>query len=576
MANEALEAASTAARPTAAEVRAALERILCSRCFEHAGRASEFLRFVVGRTLAGDDRLKGYTIAIHVFGRPREFNAQSDPLVRVEALRLRQRLAEYYAQEGAVDCVRLELPRGGYIVKASYVFAEPAPARGGEIAPPQVVTPLRPRARAGWMAATLLLIATAGSIAVQQQAPVAEQAPAVSSGGAHRTKIAVVPFENLSGTVDFERLAAGMTEEVMLRLDELDLFVIDTQARAYGALDNVLGAEHNYILTGSVREHAGGARITMRIIQADTGAQIWGTAYDEPPGVERQPALQAKVARDATVAAAPFGPVFNAEFALARSSAHTLELPDCQTRYRAFRRGTDPALFPDAFACFQSLVARRPTLAHAWAGLAMLFVDEHVFYSGTSDDGSPLANAEKSVRTAMELDDTNILANVALARVQYFSGDPDFLLTAERALSIEPKNPDVAGALGVLLTSYGDSTHGLELIARAHQLAPRPLGAWNLGYAYAHLPDGKPCEALAATQQMEAPMWFVTHVVGASAAALCGDAAALADARRRLLALSPQFESEGLALISAWRFNPALHDALLRGLRQAGFELREG
>ena len=52
------------AEPTAAEVRAALERILRSRCFEHAGRASDFLRFVVGKTLAGEaDRLKGYTIA---------------------------------------------------------------------------------------------------------------------------------------------------------------------------------------------------------------------------------------------------------------------------------------------------------------------------------------------------------------------------------------------------------------------------------------------------------------------------------------------------------------------------------
>jgi hypothetical protein len=134
----------------------------------------------------------------------------------------------------------------------------------------------------------------------------------------------------------------------------------------------------------------------------------------------------------------------------------------------------------------------------------------------------------------------------------------------------------VVGLLGVLLTAYGDSTHGLELIAKAHALAPRPLGALNLGYAYAHLAEGKPCEALAASQQMEAPKWFVTHMVGASAAALCGDEAALAEARQRLMALSPQFEAEGLALIAAWRFNPALHEALLRGLRQAGFELRAG
>ena len=96
-------------------MRAALERILRSHCFEHAGRASDFLRFVVAETLAGaTERLKGYTIAVNVFGRPPDFDAQADPLVRVEALRLRQRLTEYYAGEGAADQVRIELPRGGY------------------------------------------------------------------------------------------------------------------------------------------------------------------------------------------------------------------------------------------------------------------------------------------------------------------------------------------------------------------------------------------------------------------------------------------------------------------------------
>ncbi len=106
-------AASRDADPTPAEVRLALERILRSRCFEHAGRASDFLRFVVGKTLAGEaDRLKGFAIAVDVYGRPPDFDALSDPLVRVEALRLRQRLKEYSGGDGAAEPVRHELPRG--------------------------------------------------------------------------------------------------------------------------------------------------------------------------------------------------------------------------------------------------------------------------------------------------------------------------------------------------------------------------------------------------------------------------------------------------------------------------------
>ena len=129
MAKQPIDTAAPGAEPTAAEVRAALERILRSQCFEHAGRASDFLRFVVAETLAGEaERLKGYTIAISVFGRPPDFDAQADPLVRVEALRLRQRLTEYYSGEGAADRVRIELPRGGYAVKASLCrAANPSP-----------------------------------------------------------------------------------------------------------------------------------------------------------------------------------------------------------------------------------------------------------------------------------------------------------------------------------------------------------------------------------------------------------------------------------------------------------------
>src|SRR5688572_14386183 len=127
-------------KPSASEVRAALERILASRCFQQAGRASDFLRFVVDETLAGNgQRLKGYTIGVEVFGRPADFDAQSDALVRVEAGRLRRRLVEYYAGEGRADPVRIELPRGTYAVEyradrtAEQAFTTPVPAPVAEV-----------------------------------------------------------------------------------------------------------------------------------------------------------------------------------------------------------------------------------------------------------------------------------------------------------------------------------------------------------------------------------------------------------------------------------------------------------
>ena len=83
---------------------------------------------------------------------------------------------------------------------------------------------------------------------------------ALAIEGAHRTKIFVVPLEN-HGSPSLDGLAAGLTEEIMLRLDQLDLYVIATQAhwnRPSKGGDGQDSADHSYVLTGSVRDYAGG------------------------------------------------------------------------------------------------------------------------------------------------------------------------------------------------------------------------------------------------------------------------------------------------------------------------------
>lgn len=101
--------------PTACEVRAALEQVIASAGFSKSSQLASFLRFVVDETLAGrGDRLKAYTIATAAFGRDDNFDPQLDPIVRVEAGRLRRALQQYYAAEGRHDPVVIELPVGHY------------------------------------------------------------------------------------------------------------------------------------------------------------------------------------------------------------------------------------------------------------------------------------------------------------------------------------------------------------------------------------------------------------------------------------------------------------------------------
>jgi len=89
----------------------------------------QFLRFVVERTLAGGGgELKETVIGVEVFGRPPAYDPKADPIIRVEARRLRLKLHEYYAGTGLTDPVPILLPKGRYQPQFERVLPPAAPA----------------------------------------------------------------------------------------------------------------------------------------------------------------------------------------------------------------------------------------------------------------------------------------------------------------------------------------------------------------------------------------------------------------------------------------------------------------
>ena len=218
-------------QPSRDEIRAELDTILAGRAFEHAGRAQEFLRFVVMETLAGrDDRLKGYTIAVDVFARGADFDAQSDPLVRVEAGRLRHRLMEHYQGDGRSSRLRIDLPRGCYVPRFSY-------------APPCRTRKPRRRASCARLAAAPPALLGARALGSRSHATTARSrrpapslrsprgAPLRVAAGAAGPKLLVLPFSNLSDNRDLDYFAFGMTEEVTVRLGSFKLVVLADTTR---------------------------------------------------------------------------------------------------------------------------------------------------------------------------------------------------------------------------------------------------------------------------------------------------------------------------------------------------------
>jgi adenylate cyclase len=566
-------------KPSASEVRAALERILASKCFQQAGRASDFLRFVVERTLAGEgQRLKGYTIGVEVFGRPADFDAQSDALVRVEAGRLRRRLVEYYAGDGAEDPVRIELPRGTYAVEYRLAGAEedapPAAAPPPQVAPPSHVVPWRGAA----IGLAVLLLASVSVIAWQRvQLHEAVQTSAASDD-VQRTewpRIVVVPFENLSVEPGLDALAATMTEEIMLRLDDLDLFVIATQSSWYGPSkrsDFDTTAAGGYVLTGSVRGAGEQARITARLIEAETGAQLWTAAYDEPFTALGLSELQERVARDVVAVAAPYGPIFEAELLRARRAPDAPKLRDCYATYHEYRRRVTPAGYQETLACLQRVSERQPDFAPVWSGLAVLIVDEFASSFGRTGPEA-LQAARNAAEKALALDRDDFLANLALMRVQFFEGDAAYRQSIDRTIRLRPNSSQALASAGFLFVIAGDSVLGLELTEKARALTKTPVGFHDLTLAANHLRERRFEDALAAAARVDGTNWIFAQALLAAAAAHSGRDDLARGAVQRLRELYPEFEAEALRNFKYWHFDPDLYDALVGGLRAAGLVL---
>jgi len=104
-------ARASVAAPSEREVRDQIERITTSVAFRTSDRLKHFITFVASQALQGKgDNLKEYAVGVQVFGRETAFDPRTDPVVRVQARRLRARLERYYREEGQNDDIVVDLP----------------------------------------------------------------------------------------------------------------------------------------------------------------------------------------------------------------------------------------------------------------------------------------------------------------------------------------------------------------------------------------------------------------------------------------------------------------------------------
>jgi TolB-like protein len=515
--------------PSADMVRRELERVLASPEFVASDRLRKFLRFVVEEALAGrGDRLHAYPIALEVLGRDANFDPQADPVVRMEAGKLRRRLERYYLGAGQSDPIRIDIPKAGY---APTFTRQPNGGRGR--APPAFLAPWRgPQRRwprSPWVAVGALVVAGAILLAA---AVLRLERPTVEAEGERAAlqqrgpAIIVLPFENLSevGADDF--LVEGLTEELisnLMRFSELRLY------SAYGSFlkqptaDPVeLGArlDIGYVIKGSVRRGAERVRLVAHLIEAQTGQHLWAETYDRSLTPENLFAIQEHLAADlASQLAQPYGIIQEVTAdSFRRQRPETLFAYDCVLRAFDYRRTQGREKHAASRACLEEAVRRDPGYADAWAVLADNYLDEFRYgYGPRPYDPAALAAALSMARHAVGLDRDSVLALLALSTVHFYRGDfAEAEQIHRRLLSLNPTNPHVLGQVGWRTARAGNWDEGIALVRRSIDRSIKAPWGYHMAIAIDDYRRGDYHTALAEAEQFaDARIATVAVVLGA-------------------------------------------------------------
>ncbi|HEV2509207.1 hypothetical protein [Bosea sp. (in: a-proteobacteria)] len=574
------------------DIRAQLDRVLASDIFRSAPQLTAFLSYVVEQALAGRAaELKGYTIAVEAFGRPPEFDPQSDPIVRVEAGRLRKALNLYFAAEGVRDPVRIAIPVGAYVPSFTRLgFPEPeAPTASFQSA--QAIPAAGRRWRAWIYSATALaLTGMVAFMAWQRGEP--EPNIAMSSGDmqAPRPAIPGAPDQSASAqppepvatpaslpvvavvvagdivdpvVEDAARLFMRHLVDTMARFD--DLLVVKSPATALRPEE---GAD--YVLTLNTSRAGDKVEGFVRLSAAKDGRVVWTTSGARSLAAVSDGTELRELAQSVAIRLAqPFG-ILHADFRLA-----TLP-PGIACIYQAlnFRRHMRADDHLAARNCLDGLVARDPDFHPAWSHLALLTVDEYA--SGLNvRSGSPLDRALAAALTAVRLAPASARAHQALMEAQFLRGMTEEALKSGReAMTRNPYDPDIMADLGARYVQLDRAAEGLPLLERAVALSNgRPSWYDVFLYFAAYLTGANKLAENQASliKAEETPLALVARAVASAAA---GDRDALEEALRMLGQAEPLFALDARLFLTRKGFSPPVIDRILAAIGQAGLPLR--
>jgi serine/threonine-protein kinase len=416
-------AAAPVAKLSEKAIRQQLHRVLASKTFLQVDRLKRFVSFIVNEAIAGrGGELKEYVIGVQVFDKESSFDPRTDPIVRVQARRLRARLVRYYREDGQADDVVIDLPKGGY----APVFRRrdgPVPAR-----------------------------------------------PSLTTALASRNTVAVLPFSDHTPGRTLQYFCAGLRDEIVHGLMALKTLRVLATTAEDGDDRERLRPGAALIVTGSVRTAGDRLRITTQLVDGTSGCYLWSDAADV--AAASPVAVQEAVAK---TIAAKLGPALadGEHLGGARPSTDNLAARNLyvQGRYHLNQR-TEEGL-QKAAIFFEKALVEDAQFSLAHSGLADAYgLLTHYGVLGPAD---VWAKAASSAASAVLLDGHSAEAHTSVAHVRatqdwdWAGAEPEFV----RAIHLNPRYPTAHHWYAMsCLVPLGRLDEALDQILLAQSLDP--------------------------------------------------------------------------------------------------------
>jgi TolB-like protein/class 3 adenylate cyclase/Tfp pilus assembly protein PilF len=366
-----------------------------------------------------------------------------------------------------------------------------------------------------------------------------------------KPSIAILPFENLSGDPKQERLAGGITEDVITDLARFrELFVIarnSTEVYKGKGVDvrqvaRDLGVQ--YVLEGSLQIDGDQVRITAQLIEGTTGNHIWAERYDRP--LDDVFAVQDEVTQKI---AGTLAPAMSGVLTMAGRDSARRKQPGRLQAYESYLLGIEHKhrYTQEDNTKAKELLTKAteldPSFARAYVGLALAHtVDLDNGWTASRQDS--LDSMLKALRTALALDPSDSQAHLTLGIYYLYVGDMEQSVAEhDKALSLNPNDADALLMSAWDMPFFGRPEQAAELADRAVRLNPSYPEWYNTGLLLAYFYSGQYERALAVTQAtLNANMW--DYVYRSLTYAELARRSEMASAVAELLERNPEYSAE--------------------------------